>query len=248
MTLKIAIYCRISDDRGGTGLGVERQEIEECEAIALREVVQRFLAKEGSNSLSRWLNDEEITTPAGRPFRAKALRDNLLNPRNCCQRSYKGEIVAPAQWPAIIFLEEGEAIREVLNSRKRLEAPVRTNLLLGLMVCGICGKKLVTNNKDGYRRYICRKDAVLGRECGGIFVTAQNVKDFVVEAVLTRLNSPEMERSLTQSKPNPKALALNSELAGLNGRYTELAEMLGQGEMTREYQVAKRLSIIASHR
>ena len=49
------------------------------------------------------------------------------------------------------------------------------------------------------------------------------------------------ERSLSQSKPDPKALALNSELAGLDGRYIELAEMLGQGEMTRvEYQVVKR--------
>ena len=28
MTLKTAIYCRISDDRDGTGLGVERQEID----------------------------------------------------------------------------------------------------------------------------------------------------------------------------------------------------------------------------
>ena len=33
MTLKIAIYCRISDDRDGTGLGVERQEID-CRALA----------------------------------------------------------------------------------------------------------------------------------------------------------------------------------------------------------------------
>ena len=32
MTLKIAIYCRISDDRDGTGLGVERQAID-CRAL-----------------------------------------------------------------------------------------------------------------------------------------------------------------------------------------------------------------------
>ena len=60
--------------------------------------------------------------------------------------------------------------------------------------------------------------------------------------MLTRLNSPEMERCLSQSKPNPKALALNSELAGLDGRYIELAEMVGQGEMSRvEYQAAKKI-------
>ena len=162
----------------------------------------------------------------------------------CCRnlRAYKGEIVALAKWPAIISIEEGEAVRTFLNSRKRLEAPARNNLLTGLLVCGICGKKLVSHNKDGYRRYICRKDVVTGRGCGGIFITTKPVEDFVVEAVITRLNSPEMERSLTEPKPNPKALALNAELSGLDDRYIELAEMVEQGEMSRvEYQAAKKI-------
>ena len=167
-----------------------------------------------------------------------------LDRSTCCRnlRAYKGEIVALAKWPAIISIEEGEAVRTFLNSRKRLEAPARNNLLTGLLVCGICGKKLVSHNKDGYRRYICRKDVVTGRGCGGIFITTKPVEDFVVEAVLTRLNSPEMERSLTESKPNPKALALNAELSGLDDRYIELAEMVEQGEMSRvEYQAAKKI-------
>lgn len=217
-------------------------EIEEREAIALREVVQRFLAREGTYSLCRWLNAEGITTTAERPFRGKALRDILINPRYSGQRAYKGEIVTLAQRPSIISLEEGEAVRAILNSRKWLDAPARTSLLVGLLVCGVCRKNLVTNNKEGYRRYICRKDTVSGRGCGGIYITARLVEDFVVEAVLTRLNSPEMERSLTESKPNPKALALNAELSGLDDRYIELAEMVGQGEMSRvEYQAAKKI-------
>jgi len=101
---------------------------------------------------------------------------------------------------------------------------------------------LVTNNKDGYRRYICRKDTVSGRGCGGIFITSELVENFIVEAVLTRLNSPEMERSLASNKPNPKALAINAELTALDDRYIELAEMYGAGEMTRaEFQSAKKV-------
>ena len=106
----------------------------------------------------------------------------------------------------------------------------------------MCGKKLVTNIKDGYRRYICCKDPVTGRGYGGVFLTANPVGDFAVQAALTRLNSPEMERSLPQSKPNPKALALNSELSGLDDRYIELAEMVGQSQMSRvEFQAAKKI-------
>ncbi|MBC7462720.1 MAG: recombinase family protein, partial [Actinobacteria bacterium] len=33
MSLRVAIYCRISDDREGSGLGVARQE-EDCRALA----------------------------------------------------------------------------------------------------------------------------------------------------------------------------------------------------------------------
>ena len=50
--------------------------------------------------------------------------------------------MAIAAWPGIISIEEGEAIRAILNGRKRLEAPARTSLLIGLLVCGICGKNL----------------------------------------------------------------------------------------------------------
>lgn len=150
--------------------------------------------------------------------------------------------MAVAKWPSIITLEEGEAVRAVLNSRRRLEAPARINLLTGLLVCGVCGKKLVTNNKDGFLKYICRKDTVTGRGCEGVYVTAEPVENFLVTAVLTRLNFPEMEKSLSQTKPNPKLLAVSTELAGLDDRYIEFAEIMGQGEMTRvEYQAAKKI-------
>lgn len=40
-------------------------------------------------------------------------------------------------------------MRAALNSRKRLQAPARTPLLVGLLVCGVFGEKLITNNKGG---------------------------------------------------------------------------------------------------
>lgn len=217
-------------------------EFEKREVLALQEITPRFLAGESLYSLCRWINEQGILTPAGKPFRAKALRDILNNPRISGQRAYKGEIVGSATWPPVISREEGEAIRAVFNRRKRLEAPARTSLLVGLLVCGICGKKLVSHNKEGNRRYICRKDTMTGRGCGGIYITANLVEEFIVNAVLTRLNSPEMERSLTQDKPNRKAIALHAELTSLDDRYIELAEMVGQGEMSRvDYQIARKI-------
>ena len=63
--------------------------------------------------------------------------------------------------------------------------------------------------------------------------------------MLTRLNSPEMERTLSSSNPNPKALAINSELSTLDDRFIELAEMVAQGEFTRvQYQAAMKVAEI----
>ena len=166
----------------------------------------------------------------------------MHTPRVSGERGYKGEIVDPADWEGIITKEEGEAVRSIFSSGKRPVAPARTSLLVGVLVCRVSGKKLIASNKVGVRRYICRKDTVTGRGCGGIYITADRVENFIVEAVLTRLNSPEMERSLTQSKPNPKALGLHAELSALDSRYIELAEMVGQGKMSRvEYQAAKKI-------
>ena len=48
-----------------------------------------------------------------------------------------------------------------------------------------------------------------------------------------------MERALTEERPNPKALAIHSELSLLDDRSMELAEMVAQGEFTRlQYQAA----------
>jgi len=202
------------------------------------------LSGESLYLLCRWLNEQEIPTPAGKLFRAKTPCDILNNPRISGQRAYMGEIVVIAIWPAIVSLEEGEAIGAFLNIRKRLETPARTPLCVGILVCGICGKKLVPNNKEGRRRYMCRKDTVTGCGWGGIYITADLVENFIVETVLTRLNSPEMERSLIQAKPNPKALATHAELSGLDGRFIELAEMVAEGEFTRvQYQAAMKVAM-----
>lgn len=98
-----------------------------------------------------------------------------------------------------------QAIRAFLTSRKRLETPARTALMLGLLTCGIFGMKLVSNNKEGRRRYICRKDTVTGHACGGIYIISDLEEDFIVQAVRTRLNSQENERSFSQVKPDSRA-------------------------------------------
>lgn len=213
--------------------------INKSEAVILKEVVKRVLAGESINSVCKWMYEKEILTPAGKPFKVKALKDVLMRARNCGLREYKGEIVAEAVWEPIISREEYDAIVAIFKARKLTGPVARSYLLTGIIRCGICGKKLISNRKDGAGRYLCRKDPVTGVGCGGIYVSKKQVEEFISAAVLTRLNSPEMERALADKSDNSQVLAIHTELSQIGDRQVELAEMVAMGEMTRvQYQAA----------
>lgn len=75
-------------------------------------------------------------------------------------------------------------------------------------------------------------------------ITDDLVEDFIAQAILTRLNSSDMERSLIQTKPNPKAQPTHTELSEIDGRFIELAEMVAEGEFARmQYQTAIKVAM-----
>jgi len=217
-------------------------EIEVIEANAIKEIVPRLLAGESLNSVARWLNSSGYKTTAGKPFRRKALQDILKNPRYAGKRAYYGVIVADAIWPAIISEQEFSAMKAMFDNRKRESPVARSFFLTGVVKCAECGKKLVSGKKGEVKRYRCMKDCVSGFGCGGVFITARNIEELVTDALLTRLNSPELDRSMKASKNNPNNLAIHAELNELAKRNILLSEMFGAGELSRaELQAAKKI-------
>src|SRR5436853_52874 len=148
-----AIYCRISQDRGGTELGVDRQEalcrklaedkgwtVAEVyvdndlsaysgrrrpryeqmltdveagrrEAKIVREIAKRFLAGESLRSLAFELNDRQVPTCGGGPWRVTTIRSIITNPRYVGLRVHRGEIVGEASWKPILDRATHEQIR-----------------------------------------------------------------------------------------------------------------------------------------
>ena len=222
------------------GYNMAQTELIQSEAQAIREITTRFLAGESLYSLTRWLNEKLFLTPAGNPFKVKALKDILKSARISGRREYYGEIVADAIWPAIISKDESDAIRAIFSSRAPKNYIARSYLLTGILICGLCGRKLISNRKSETKRYICRKDPVSGLGCGGIYITAHLVENFIAEAVLTRLNTPNLEKAIRDRKPNKYTLSAHRELSALSEREIELAEMFALSELNRsEFQSAK---------
>jgi len=150
------------------------------------------------------------------------------------QREHHGEIIAKAVWPAIITPEETARIRAILDDpERRTNRIARSYLLAGLLRCGKCNTKMVARpTSEGVRRYVC-PGPPQGLGCGGTFIKADTLEQFVIEAVLYRLDSPELSDALAgRVNSDGKSIAAPTQMTNARAELVELAEMFAAGELT----------------
>ena len=207
------------------GFAADRVTVIESEAEVIRAMAARVLAGESLRSVAAWLNAEGVpTTTDGGEWRTPTLSTLLTSARNAGLREYKGEVVAKAVWPAILTPAQREQLIAVLAAKKvsGRRAP-RRYLLSGMLRCGKCGTRLFSSARGDRRRYVCASGPDHGG-CGRLTVVAQPVEELVAEAVLYRLDSPELADALAgRMSSDERAVALTEELAGLRLQMDELA-------------------------
>jgi DNA invertase Pin-like site-specific DNA recombinase len=236
---------------GGTrpfGYLSDRRTIEPAEAAALRGAVARVLAGDSLRAIARDFNTAGITTPTGGPWSNQTLRRTLMSARISGQREYHGEIVAVGEWAPIITPEETTRLRARLNDPERLtRRTVRRYLLSGgLLRCGLCDAVLTARPTErGDRRYVCSKGP--GQPgCGRIGVLADPLEALIAEAVLYRLDTPELAAALAGAvATNADAAATGDALALDQAQLTELATAYGERQITLAEMLAARAPIEA---
>jgi site-specific DNA recombinase len=217
---------------GGTrpyGFELDRVTVRESEAAVVRECMKRFLAGESLRSLCADLNRREIPTVSGKPWRTQTLARLLGSARISGEREHRGEIVARAEWEAIVSAEETARVRAILaDPSRRTNRTARRYLLLRLLRCGRCGETLVSRpTGTGVRRYVC----VTGPNfsgCGHTYIGADTLELFVVEAVLHRLDSPELAATLAGASDDPDAERVQAEVEREQAQLDELAHAYGE--------------------
>ncbi len=234
---------------GGTrpfGSEVDRRTVIESEAVVIRDLVRRVLAGESIRALARDLADRGIPTVTGAPWMPQTLTRLLASGRISGQREHRGELVAPAEWPAIITPQETAQLRALLHDpARRTNHQVRRYLLVRLLRCGACGAVMVSRPRSGgARRYLCAVDP--GRPgCGHMYALAEPLEHFVVEAVLYRLDSPELAAALAGKPGDPDVDALQAEASDAQTQLDELAAMYGRKEILLSEWTAARQPIEA---
>jgi site-specific DNA recombinase len=211
------------------------------EADVVRELVVRFLAGESLRALCSWLDETGVRTVGGGPWRSPTLRDLLSGGRIAGLRRHRGEIVGPGTWEGIITPAERERVlaRMAEQATSGRRSP-RRYLLSGLLRCGRCGSKLYASPRANSRRYVCLSGPDHGG-CGRLTVVAEPLEMLVTEAVLDRLDSPQLAATLAgRVSERADASGLADALASDQKQLDELAAMLGKGEMTaREWRTAR---------
>jgi site-specific DNA recombinase len=232
---EIAAHGRVSG--GGSrpyGYESDKLTVREAEAAIIRECAQRLLAGEPVLSIARDLNERGVTSASGGAWSPQSLRRMLASPRISGQRIHHGEIVAKAVWPAIISPKDGAKIRALLaNPERRTNKAARRYLLGGLLVCSHCGERLVARPRSGgQRRYACAKGPGFSG-CGKTYITADDVELFVTEAVLHRLDSAALQRTLERKqRKQPDAQRWLSEMEQAQAQLVELAAAYGNRELS----------------
>ena len=194
-----------------------------------------------------------MPTSTGKQWTPQTLRRMLATPRISGQREHRGEIVGTAEWPAIITPAETERIRALLaDPNRRTNKTARRYLLARSASLRPLWRNAVSRPRaDRTRRYVCAKGPGFGG-CGRITIIADHVEHAVTEAVLFRLDSPELAASLHGRSDDPAAAEWQAEAERAQAQLDELAtayaeQLIGlqewltaRGEIEQRLQTARK--------
>jgi len=227
------------------GFEDDRVTVRESEAEVIRRLVDRYIAGESMNSLTRWMNNQGIpTTGTASAWHVQTLRAILMSGRIAGVRDHHRKPVAPASWPAIITTQQHADLLSMVESKSRGNGGQRNRYLLsGVLRCGLCGGTLYSTVLRGIRRYTCRP-APGAQNCGQLSINSLHIEKWAAAAILVRLDAPGMTSMLTVSASHDhRHTPYVAEVMRAQQRLAELAEMLGAGELSRvEYAAARKVA------
>jgi site-specific DNA recombinase len=222
---------------GGTrpyGYEADKRTLRPDEAEVIRDCARRVLAGDSLRSICIDLNESGTPTATGKEWTSQTLRRMLMSPRISGQREHRGEIVAKAEWPAIITPRQTEQLQAKLRDpTRRTNRASRRYLLTQLLRCSHCKEVLVARPRaDGKRRYVCASGPGI-EGCGKTTVIADPVEHFIAQAVLHRLESPRLHEARKRTPDDNKGAQWQAEIERRQGQLDDLAAMWAEGEITR---------------
>jgi len=139
--LQAATAGRWKGGRRPFGYRADGVTVRESEAAEIKRATDDLLAGMSLHAIARDWNARGITTSTGGAWKASEVRKLLARPRNAGLMEHRGEVIGPAEWPAIIEEELWRAVRALVSdeSRRTTTGNARRWLGGGLYRCGVWG-------------------------------------------------------------------------------------------------------------
>jgi DNA invertase Pin-like site-specific DNA recombinase len=234
-----ALKGRAHGHRRAYGYTPDGMKLVTAEARNLRSAAKRILAGESLTSICRDWNARGIKPTSAPAWRVTTFKTMMLRPRLAGLREYHGEVVADAQWPAILTREQHEQLVATLDGPERRRGRPATHLLTGFVRCGRCGATLRASTGCGVRRWACRRIPGDESHCGRLVVTAEPVNDLVEAQLLARLDSPAVARAL-RKPAKTKQRATAAQVADLEAKLVQLGVDHDEGVIGRREWLERR--------
>jgi site-specific DNA recombinase len=228
--LQAATAGRWSGGRRPYGYGPDGVTLVQAEADALRWAATQVLAGMSLNAVAAQLNARGARTSTGRPWKPTELRRALVRPRNAGLMVHRGQVVGPADWPAILDEGTWRGVCAVLSdpTRRTNTSTARRWLLSGLAVCGVCGDPVRSTSAGGTSRGRRMKPGYTCRSGKHVVRDAAECDRFVEQVILERLSRPDARDLLAPDRRTDTA-ALHARDTALRERLDELGRLYGDG-------------------
>lgn len=226
-------------------------EIDQSEAAIVREAIQRFIQGDSWRSIALDFNRRGIRTARGNQWSAINVSNMATLPRHAGWREHQG-VRYDATWPAIISRETYEDLQLAIKRGQELHGRrsyTRKHLLSGFVYCGACGERMKVissvKRKGGttYSQFGCRKKDPYGNPtgCGKVTRQREPVEHLVLEALLYRLDSPDLGELLAQQDTATDELRdLMKQRDRQTARMQEIMDSYASGDLTMtEYKAMK---------
>jgi hypothetical protein len=215
-------YSRRYDPQTRALLSVEPSD----DAAVVVEVVDRLAAGESVRAVTNDLNERGVPTPTGKPsWHPTQVRRLALNPAYAGLRVHQGEVVGRADWPALVSEDRHRAVvaRLTAPDRGRFRPGRTKHLLSGTARCGVCGGPLRVVLDRRRQTYSCFTPG-----CFRVAIGYDHLNEYVSEAVLARLERPDVAEALAAANGDDYMAAVDA-LSALQGRRTAIGEAMAAG-------------------
>jgi DNA invertase Pin-like site-specific DNA recombinase len=223
-------YTRIYDG-SGPRRKIVRDELNEAEAELIREARDRVLAGESLYSICKDWQRRGLKTSTGKAWSHQAMRLMLISGRIAGLKEHRRQVVGEASWPAIVSVDDREALRARLLKPHPLSgrAKGRRHWLSGHVVCE-CGTAMRVSSRHDNGRFLYRCPPEADGACGGCSVSYPDLEQLIRETVIERLSDRELLRDLaarentTQAEAAEMVAAIEADDRRLRAQRDQLAD------------------------